>query len=88
VGTAATLGADPATLGTPAVLAPGTAPDAPAATGAICWAGLGKKVAFLPLYTCHWSHSITMEIPKIAHKMVRRMSFMMVSFQKEKRSAG
>jgi hypothetical protein len=40
----------------------------------------GKKVGFCPLNICHWSHSKTMEKPKITHKMVRRMSFMRVSF--------
>ena len=43
-------------------------------------AGDGKKVALLPLKSCHWSHSRTMEKPKITHKMVRRMSFMTASF--------
>jgi hypothetical protein len=53
-----------------------------AATGATALAlvALGKKVGCLPLWTCHWSHSRTMEKPKITHKMVRRMSFMTASF--------
>jgi hypothetical protein len=50
------------------------------------WDADGKKVGFWPLKTCHWSHSKTMEKPKITHKMVRRMSFMTASFQKEERS--
>ena len=52
---------------------------------ALAWdatgAGLGKNVALFPLKTCHWSHSKTIEKPKITHKTVRRMSFMSFSFQ-------
>ena len=51
-----------------------------AAGGAVVWTLEGKKVALPPLETCHWSHSKTMENPKITHKMVRRMSFMTASF--------
>jgi hypothetical protein len=40
----------------------------------------GKNVGFCPLKICHWSHNRTMEKPNITHKMVRRMSFMTVSF--------
>jgi hypothetical protein len=47
---------------------------------AFCVADDGKNVGFWPLWTCHWSHNKTMEKPKITHKMVRRMSFMTVSF--------
>src|SRR5512133_1083352 len=61
--------------------------EAPAGAGAVA-AGLpdGKKVALLPLWTCHWSHSKTMEKPKITHKMVRRMSFMKTSSWIEERA--
>lgn len=50
--------------------------------------GFGKNVAFCPLKTCHWSHNRTIEKPKITHKMVRRMSFMTVSFQMMGKSLG
>ena len=86
-GTLATVAAVPGTLGTPAVLALEMVAGADAPAGAVCWAGLGKNVAFFPLCTCHWSQSMTMEKPKITHKMVRRISFMKVSFQREKRAA-
>ena len=56
----------------------------PVLAAADCWAGEGKKVAFFPLCTCHWSQSKTMEKPKITHKMVRRISFMKISFRKMK----
>ncbi len=36
----------------------------------------GRNVAFFPLKTCQLSHNMTIEKPKITHKMVRRMSFM------------
>ena len=67
-------------------LAAGTAADD---AGLACCAlalasGLGKKVALWPLWTCHWSHSRTMEKPKITQRMVRRMSFMWTSSTKEK----
>jgi hypothetical protein len=58
--------------------------DAPAPWALGCTAngvGAGKNVAFCPLKICHWSHSNTMEKPKITHKMVRRISFMCFSFQ-------
>ena len=63
-------------------------PAGAAAAGAVVLAGLGKKVALLPLWICHWSQSNTMEKPKITHKMVRRISFMKFSFQKERKSDG
>ena len=71
--------------GTPGVLVAGTAAEllpgaADVATTVLAGTGFGKKVAFLPLNTCHWSHKRTMEKPKITHKMVRRMSFMTFSF--------
>jgi hypothetical protein len=64
--------------------------------GRLAWVGnchallgrAGKKVALRPLCTCHWSHNMTMEKPKTTHKMVRRISFMKVSFQWKKGSAG
>ena len=40
------------------------------------FAGEGKNVAFWPLKTCQLSHNMTIEKPKITHKMVRRISFM------------
>lgn len=46
---------------------------------AVATAGAGKKVAFLPLCTCHLSHSKTSEKPNITHRMVRRISFMKTS---------
>ena len=42
--------------------------------------GAGKKVAGLPLATCHWSQSITIEKPKTTQRMERRMSFMRTSW--------
>src|SRR3990167_4665608 len=86
-GAAGATGATPtwvATAGTKASVLPAGA----AAAGAAALVGLGKKVAFFPLWICHWSHSKTMEKPKITHRMVRRISFMKVSFQKERKSDG
>ena len=89
----ATAGAAGATGAAPAwVAGTGTKasvlPAGAAAAGAAVLVGLGKKVALLPLWICHWSQSNTMEKPKITHKMVRRISFMKFSFQKERKSDG
>jgi len=35
----------------------------------------GKNKGLLPLWTCHLSHSKTIEKPKITHKTVRLISF-------------
>ena len=51
---------------------------------AVCAGGVGKKVALLPLWICHLSHSRTMEKPKITHRMVRRMSFMKSSYVRKR----
>ena len=73
-------------IGLPGIAAaPGTAPvdpvpvDVVGVPAAVCvCTGFdeGRKVGLLPLWTCHWSHSITSEKPKITSRMVRRISFM------------
>jgi hypothetical protein len=61
-------------LGTPAAGAGG-------ALSATALTLLGKKVALWPLWICHWSQSKTNEKPKTTHKMVRRISFMKISYE-------
>ena len=56
---------------------------AAAGAGAVAaTSGLGKNVALLPLYSCHWSHNKTREKPKITQRMVRRISVMGSSLRK------
>src|SRR5688572_7220446 len=79
---AAVAPAVPLGAGTPPEDATGTlaAPVAPGAVAVTGGLADGKKVACLPLWTCHWSHSSTIEKPKITHRIVRRMSFMDFSY--------
>jgi hypothetical protein len=97
-GAAACAGAAAVVAGTWAVAATafdeGT-PDAAGAAEALAGAALaavladeGKNVALLPLWTCHWSHNMTMEKPKITHRMVRRISFMKTSLSRKGRATG
>jgi len=72
-----TLGVAPAACGTAMGVA---APVAAGAEAVAAGLGAGKKVAGLPLATCHWSQSITIEKPKTTQRMERRMSFMRTSW--------
>jgi hypothetical protein len=65
----------------PVVAEAGAEPAAGVGAGAAI-SGFGKKVAFFPLCSCHWSQSRTREKPKITQRMVRRISFMGSSLTK------